>query len=143
MTTDRMKAFQIFIGTWNTTGEVMATDAGPASTLSATDVYEWLPGRHFVVHRVDARFGPDVSRSMEVIGFDETKQGVVARSFDDRGGSNVFDVELEQRHLRITGQTVRFEGQFDTDDDRLSGLWELKSGTAGWQPWIRLELIRA
>jgi len=43
MTANRMARFAIFIGTWNTTGEVLETEGTPASTLSATDAYRWLP----------------------------------------------------------------------------------------------------
>ncbi len=60
MPATRMAKFEVFIGTWNTTGEVLATESDPAGILSATDVYRWLPGRHFVIHDVDSRF--DVQR---------------------------------------------------------------------------------
>ena len=45
MPANRMSRFEVFIGTWNTTGEVLETEAGPADTLFATDTYRWLPGR--------------------------------------------------------------------------------------------------
>jgi hypothetical protein len=37
MATTRMSRFELFIGTWNTAGEVLETDAAPAGTLAATD----------------------------------------------------------------------------------------------------------
>ena len=143
MPTDRMARFEIFIGTWNTRGEVLATDDAPATTLVATDVYRWGPGRRFVVHDVDARFGDDVARSMEVVGYDPRRKRHVARSYDDQGASEEFDVALHGRRWRIVGDTARFDGKFDAAGDRLSGLWERKSGRSGWQPWIELELVRA
>src|SRR5688500_16397081 len=126
MATDRMSRFEIFIGTWNTRGEVLATDDAPATVLLATDTYRWLPGRQFVVHDVDARFGGDVARSMEVIGYDRTSRKHVARSYDDRGVSELFDVVLSGKRWRITGDAVRFDGRFAADGDRLTGLWERK-----------------
>jgi len=45
-----MSRFEIFMGTWNTTGEVLAIDDAPATVLSATDTYRRLPGREFIVH---------------------------------------------------------------------------------------------
>ena len=65
MSTRPMSRLERFIGTWNTTGDVLETEAGPATTLAATDIYRWLPGRHFIVHEVDARFGDSPARSME------------------------------------------------------------------------------
>lgn len=138
-----MARFEIFIGTWNTTGEVLATDEAPATTLSATDTYRWLPGKHFIAHDVDARFGDKPTRSMEVIGYDRAKKKYMARSYDDRGISDEFVVMLRGKSWNIVGETARFNGKFDTAGDTLTGLWEMKSKKSGWQPWIRLRLARA
>ena len=138
-----MSAFDIFIGTWNTTGEVLATAANPAGQLVATDTYRWLPGKHFIVHDVDARFDGQPTRSMEVMGYDAVKWRHFAQSFDDQGQTESFVVALEGRRWRIHGKTVRFDGEFNARRNRLTGLWELKSPRVGWQPWIRLVLAHA
>ena len=143
MPVNRMTRFEVFIGTWNTTGEVLETEASPAGILSATDTYRWLPGRHFIVHDVDARFDSQPTRSMEVMGYDASKKQYFARSFDDQGSTEAFVVALNGRRWSISGKTVRFEGSFDTQKKRLTGLWELKGSKVGWQPWMKLELVRA
>ncbi len=142
MAQNRMERFSIFIGTWNTTGEVYATDTSPATTLSATDTYRWLPGRHFIIHEVDARFGDDISRSLEVFGYDAESKKHLAHSFDDRGVKEELEVVLKGRRWQILGKSVRFDGKFSSAGDRLEGLWETK-GKRGWQPWIKLNLARA
>ncbi len=119
MPANRMSKFEVFIGTWNTTGDVQETEASPAGTLSATDTYRWLPGRHFIVHDVDARFGTEPARSMEVMGFDAVKKQYFARSYDDRGTVEVFDLSLTRRRFSITGKAVRFSGNFDAEKNRL------------------------
>lgn len=138
-----MSKLEIFIGTWNTAGDVLETDAGPAGSLSATDTYRWLPGQHFIVHDVDAWFDGKPTRSMEVIGFDSSKRQHFARSFDDQGSTEAFVVSLKGRRWSIIGKSVRFAGSFDTQKNRLTGLWELNGSKAGWQPWIELKLTRA
>ncbi|MES2605865.1 MAG: DUF1579 family protein [Pseudomonadota bacterium] len=143
MATNRMSRFEIFIGTWNTTGEVLATAAAPATTLSATDTYRWLPGKHFISHEADARFGGMPTRSMEVIGYDRATRKYQARSYDDQGNSEVFEVALKGKQWHITGELVRFSGKFSADNNQLTGLWEMKGKKAGWQPWIKLKLVRA
>ncbi|MGS5089367.1 DUF1579 family protein [Hydrogenophaga sp. A37] len=143
MPANRMTKFEVFIGMWNTTGEVLETEASPAGILSATDTYRWLPGKHFIVHDVDARFDSQPTRSMEVMGFDASKKQYFARSFDDQGLTEAFVVALDGRRWSISGETVRFKGSFDVQKNRLTGLWELKGSKAGWQPWIKLELVRA
>jgi hypothetical protein len=139
----RMVRFELFIGVWNTTGEVLATEANPAGALVATDTYRWLPGKHFMVHDVDARFDGKPARSMEVVGYDGATRRYVARSYDDAGLSEIFTVALSGRRWRISGEQVRFNGSFNAAKNRLSGLWERKSNTSRWDPWIRLELVRA
>lgn len=141
-----MERFEVFIGTWNTTGEVLETESAPAGALVATDTYQWLPGRHFIVHTVDARFDGQPARSMEVMGFDATRKQHFARSFDDQGATELFDVTLRGRRFGIQGKSVRFQGSFDASRTRLGGLWELKGAKgakAAWQPWIQLQLVRA
>jgi hypothetical protein len=143
MASTRMARFDIFIGTWNTAGDVLATDEAPATTLSATDTYRWLPGEHFIVHEVDARFGDEPTRSMEVIGYESAKKKYIARSYDDRGVSEVFEVALKGKRWSVAGKAARFNGKFDAEGQALTGLWELKSRKSGWQPWIRLTLTRS
>jgi hypothetical protein len=143
MATNRMSRFEVFIGTWNTTGDVLETENAPATSLSATDTYRWLPGKHFIAHDADARFGASPTRSMEVIGYDRTARKYFARSYDDQGASENFEVTLRGKTWRIVGDSVRFSGKFNADDSRLTGLWEMKGKKAGWQPWIRLMLVRA
>ncbi len=142
MTTNRMARFEIFVGTWNTTGEVLETHSTPAAKLSATDTYRWLPGKHFIAHDADVRFGEAPSRSLEVIGYDLASKKYLARSYDDHGVSEVFEVALRGSSWRIKGDTVRFSGKFDARQSKLTGLWELKDRKVGWQPWIELTLAR-
>lgn len=143
MAVNRMSRLEIFIGTWNTTGEVLETESASATSLSATDTYRWLPGKHFIVHDADARFGHAPTRSMEVIGYDLKSKKYLSRSYDDQGASAAFEVTLKGKSWSIIGDTVRFNGRFDTKSNKLTGLWEIKSKKAGWQPWIRLKLTRA
>ena len=143
MATNRMSRLEVFIGTWNTTGDVLKTEANPAGALVATDTYRWLPGGHFIIHEVDARFDGNPARSMEVIGFDVAKKQFFATSYDDQGVAESFVVALDGPRWTINGNTVRFNGSFDSHKNRLTGLWELKVARARWQPWINLELARA
>jgi hypothetical protein len=143
MAPNRMSRFEIFIGTWNTTGEVLAVDDAPATVLIATDTYRWFPGHQFIVHDVDARFGDAVTRSMEIMGYDQQAKKYFARSYDDQGVSEAFDIILRGKKWSIFGETVRFDGHFDAQGNQLTGLWEMKSKKSGWQPWIKLVLVRA
>ena len=120
MPPNRMSRFEIFIGTWNTTGEVLAVDDAPATVLIATDTYRWFPGHQFIVHDVDARFGEAVSRSMEIMGYDQQAKKYFARSYDDQGVSDGFDIILRGKKWSIFGETVRFNGHFYAQGNQLT-----------------------
>jgi hypothetical protein len=143
MARSKMVKYEVFIGVWNTTGKVLSTESNAPGQLSATDTYRWLPGRHFIVHEVDARFDGHPTRSMEIMGFNPLRKEYFAQSFDDQGSTDTYAVSLNGRHWKIEGETVRFDGSFDTQRKRLIGLWELKGNKSLWQPWIELELARA
>lgn len=143
MAANRMSRFEIFIGVWNTTGDVLATEKAPATTLVATDIYRWLPGNRFIAHEADARFGGKPTRSLEILGHDAKKRKHFAHAYDDQGVAEVFEVELAGRRWRIHGATTRFDGRFDASHATMRGLWELKSSKGRWQPWIELALARA
>ena len=143
MPASRMSRLEVFIGVWNTTGEVLETEAAPASRLAATDTYRWLPGRHFIAHDADARFGESPARSLEIIGYNRARKKYTARSYDDQGATETFEVALKGKKWSIVGGTVRFSGRFNADNSQVTGLWELKGKKAGWQPWIKLKLVRA
>ncbi len=139
----RMAEYGVFIGVWNTTGKVLETESNARGHLSATDTYRWLPGHHYIVHDVDARFDGNPTRSMEVMGYDPVRKKYFARSFDDQGGADTYVVSLDGRRWIIKGTSVRFDGSFDVKWKHLTGLWELKGAKSRWQPWIELKLTRA
>ncbi len=47
----------IFIGRWMTEGETVAQADAPAVPIVASDIYQWLPGRHFVMHPAYGHIG--------------------------------------------------------------------------------------
>ena len=143
MPVNQMSRLELFIGTWNTSGEVLETEGAPATSLYATDTYRRLPGKHFIAHDADARFGEAPTRSLEVIGYDRSSKMYLTRSYDDQGASEQFHAVLKGKRWSIFGESVRFNGKFNADNSQLTGLWELKIESFGWQPWIQLKLVRA
>lgn len=138
----RMKALSVFVGVWNTEGEIVATAEAPATTLRATDTYGFLPGGHFLLHTVDARMGDQVSRSIEIYGYDPARKSLVSRSYDDQGVSETFVAALTGGAWRIKGETLRFAGAFNKDATRLSGRWEARAA-GRWSKLMDIWLTKA
>lgn len=137
-----LQALEALVGVWNTTGEIHPVGASPAGRLEATDSYEWMPGKRFLVHRVDARMNGQPARSMEIYGWDGKARKCVSRSYDDQGQMSDYTASLVDGRWRIQGETVRFDGHISDDGDTLTGVWELK-GEDGWSKWMTIRLERA
>lgn len=56
-------AWEPLIGSWGSSGRTV-----DAVDVEGTDVYEWLPGRQFVVHRVDVRMGGEETVTFRSVG---------------------------------------------------------------------------
>ena len=69
---DRLR---VFIGRWITEGETVAQGDVPGASIVASDVYQWVPGGHFIVHPAYGRIGSISVGGVEIIGHDaSTKQ---------------------------------------------------------------------
>ena len=137
-----IEALVPFVGTWNTEGKIKANDGAKEQRLVATDIYEWLPGKGFLLHRVDARLGDQITRSIEIIGWDDDAGELFSTSYDDKGATSRFRCALEDHDWKIDGNGIRFRGAFDKDWNELTGTWELES-YGSWSPWMDIRLTKA
>ncbi len=132
-----------FVGTWNTTGTVVATSA----TYSATDTYEWLPGGHFLLHTWDAQMPEGRSQGIEIIGPDASDGAAsghyTMHSFDDTGKAGTMRAIVDGKRVEFDGTGVRFRGAFNGDGSEMSGTWSLQGqGSTDWEPWMSVTLQR-
>lgn len=137
-----MKSLSPFVGIWNTEGKIRATEGADEQTMVATDIYEWLPGKCFLLHRVDARMGGEITRSTEVIGWDADVGKLFSTSYDAQGGTARFHCALDGRDWKIDGPGIRFRGAFDKDWNKLTGTWAMESDGSS-SPWMDISLARA
>lgn len=128
-----------FVGTWQTTGAVVATSAA----YTATDIYEWLPGGHFLVHRWDAAMPDGRSQGIEIISPDASDGHYTMHSFDSTGKADTMLAVLHGKSVAYDGDGVRFRGAFNADGSEMSGTWSLRAGDgADWEPWMSVVLRR-
>jgi hypothetical protein len=138
----KARELDIFVGIWNTTGRIHGDQDSGDQLLVATDTYEWLPGKCFLLHRVDARLGDQISRSIEIIGWDAEANQIVSTSYGDDGSTSRFRCLLDGNSWQIDGDTMRFRGGFDDRQTQLLGNWEL-ANEHGWLPWMEISLTKA
>ena len=111
------------------------------SKLAGTDIYEWLPGGFFQLHRVEAEIGGNKVHALEVIGVDG--KGIRTQSFDSTGSSQEYRARLSGGRWKIDGCLERFRGKFSADRKTLTGRWETRKSPRGrWKAWMDIRLTK-
>ena len=83
-----LERLNVFIGRWLTEGKTVAEGSAPPAPIVASDVYEWAPGGHFVMHPAYGRIGSMAVGGLEVIGFDATTGQFQTHLFDSKGNTS-------------------------------------------------------
>jgi hypothetical protein len=137
---DRLDAF---VGNWRTEGEIKPGSSGPSGKLVGTDTYEWLPGRFFLVHRVDVHMGDEKVDSIEIIGgYDPPSQTYPMQSFDHQGNSTVMQARVTEDGVwTFASESMRFTGGFGDGGNIFTGEWQQRDGSK-WLPWMTLKLTK-
>lgn len=136
-----LKRLHPFEGTWKTQGEIFATDSSPALTIEGTDIYEWLPGGYFLIHRVDVRMGGEQIDSIEIIGYDDSNDTYPMHYFGYQGSKGVMVAVCNSNTWVFTGETERFTGSFNETGNILSGRWE-QLRNSEWIDWMNIKLTK-
>jgi hypothetical protein len=112
------------VGTW----DMEARHRMIEGAFRGTGVFEWLPGRRFLIHRTE--WPPDtVPISIAIIGGGDTPGTWPMHYFDVRGVMRVYQVTFDRGVLRIwrdhPGFSQRFSGMFEDGGRTIRGRWEL------------------
>ena len=71
------------VGRWRSEGHIVGEVPVP---ITGTDIYEWLPGGFFLVHRVDVVVGIQQVQALELIGeYDPATDSFTGRAYDADG----------------------------------------------------------
>ena len=138
-----MAAFEPLIGTWASSGRTVERPGEPAVEIEGSDVYDWLPGRRFVVHTVDVRMGGERVHVLEVIG-EPDGDAVLMRAFDHIGRASVMRARTDgARRWTFTGPTERATLVAAGDGGSMAATWERRTDGGGWEHWMDMRFRRA
>jgi hypothetical protein len=144
-------------GRWNTFGYVIGD---PRLPVEGTDVYDVLPGGHFLVHHVDVTVGEQKVHAIEIIGEpDPESDAYLARSFDSDGNFEVMKLLIDDDgafHFSGGGEiapaaqpgeapTAQVRSTLTVSEDRASmkALWERSDDGIDWEPWMDITFTRS
>jgi len=145
-----LEALNPFVGKWHTEGQQSKSALGPESPFVAVETFEWLDGGHFLIHRLEGKFGRKPSACVEIFGKDE--QGLVAQSFYNDGTAKTWRVTEAPSGVVLAGSwsqgsadiyQVRFTARFVEEGNTLVGTWEQSRDGTGWQAFLEVRSTRA
>ena len=87
-----LECLNIFIGKWMNEGYTLDTAKTPSIKITTSDIYEWLPGKFFVLHTAYGRIGDTDVGGVEILGYDPTTNQYFSRFFDS--GGNIHEASL-------------------------------------------------
>jgi hypothetical protein len=140
--TGGLRLLDPFAGKWHTTGLIPETPEHPAMTVTGTDTYAWLPGGHFLLHTVDVMVGDEKTETTEIIGFEAEQNRYPMRYFDNKGNTGLMYASFNNGTWTFQGDTLRFTGSFNEDQQTISGIWEQSADGQQWSHFMDIKLTR-
>jgi hypothetical protein len=145
-----LEAFSPCVGKWHTEGQQLESPLGPASPFVAVETFEWLDGGHFLVHRLEGKFGRQPSACVEILGKNE--EGLFAHAFYNDGNSNDWRVTAVGHGLvqegtwsKGSGETfrVRYTARFIEEGNTIEGKWEQCRDGQSWSTFLETRSTKA
>lgn len=126
------------IGTWQSNGR---TDDNV--TIEGRDNYEWLPGKKFVVHRVDVDMGDDHVDAIEIIGgHDEATGSFGMHGFQGDGTRSTMQARKQTDGVWLfSGDESRSTLTIHADGTRMDAVWERREDER-WVHWMDMHFRR-
>ena len=132
----------VFIGRWITDGETVAGAGSPAVRIAASDVYQWLPGGHFIMHPAYGRIGPADVGGLEVIGYDSETGQYRTYFFDSDGTTTTQTLTCRGDTWTWQDTHARCTGVFTDDGKTLIARHERSDDGEHWTPSMNVTLRR-
>jgi hypothetical protein len=131
---------RVFIGRWITEGTTVAREETPAVSIVASDIYEWAPGGHFVVHPAYGRIGSMAVGGIEIIGYDPPTKQFETHFFDSQGNTTRQTLSYRAGKWTWLGAHARCIGTFSDDGTTLTACHERSDDGLHWVPSMDVTL---
>ena len=100
----RHEALELLIGNWINEGVTIEAE-NPSVPIVTSDVYEWVPGRFFVIHSAYGMIGDTSVGGVEIIGV--TGDGYSSAFYDSFGNTHSSRMEIVGHVITWTGERTR------------------------------------
>jgi len=145
-----LKSLELFVGKWTEDGQAFDSPFGPSAKVTSIQTWEWLPGKMFLIHRLQGRLGENDTACIEIIGSDTSSQSYSVNSFYNDGNQNVWQLSERDGTWTLNGDwksegettKVRCTILFNGDGNTMTGKWEYSKNSPSWQVFWDTKLIR-
>lgn len=146
-----LEGLKPLVGKWHTEGKQLDGPLGPASPFVAVETFEWLDGGHFLVHRLDGKFGNRPAACIEVLGLNEAG-ALYGQTFYNDGNSNTWQVEADGHAVTLTGTwskgqgptfRLRYVARVIEEGNTLEGKWEQSRDGNDWTTFMETRATKA
>jgi hypothetical protein len=137
----RLDQLDPLAGTWDTDITMLEADGSKGDKFRAVDRYEWMPGKHFMLHHVEANMPHGEVAALEVLGLKDDASGFFIHSYDSDGGYATFDATVESPRYSAVGTDIRFDGEYGSGNQTVAGRWHRREAEQ-WVPWMDVVLTR-
>ena len=94
---------EVLIGKWINVGKTEPMGDEPPLDITTSDIYEWLPGKYWILHTAYGRLG-NMDGGVEIIGYDRETDKYVSYFYGSRGNSS-------QHEIIVSGNTITWKGK--------------------------------
>lgn len=141
--TQHLEPLTPLVGRWRTSGAVFDEHGNTQTHLAGTDVYDWLPGGHWIAHDVDVTMGDQHVLVHELIGGVHPAGGWQMHAFDAGDSPGVMRLSLEEPSLLLLrGNEVRSWLRIRAEESTMTALWEREVGDS-WLTWMEVRFQRS
>jgi hypothetical protein len=128
------------IGKWITVGETIPADGAPAVRIGASDIYEWVAGRFFVVHTTYGTIGNTPVGGIEMIRSDPEARTFRTHFFDSQGNVSNQDLSFHGGTWTWSGRYARATGVLSEDGRTMPTRHEWSDDGMNWRPSMNVTL---
>ena len=123
---------------------------GPTAQSRTTQRYEWLPGRQFLIHRLDGRLGEHQIACVEIIGYEDSTGHFPVHAYYNNGLEHNWEASMDVDTWTVSG-AWEIDGRrheiccvigFTDDGNAIDSTWKYRQDATVWAPFWHSRLIR-
>ena len=133
---------EILIGKWINVGKTEPMGNEPPLNITTSDIYEWLPGKYWILHTAYGRLGNMDVGGVEMIGYDRETGKYISHFYDSRGNASEHEIIVDGNTMMWKGNGTSCTSVF-TEKGKIQTAHHIRLDENGkWVPSMELVLTK-